>query len=48
VAALLRGLWEAGAQDQTTAVTDRLPEAGMFELFREQQGYQDRFRFGLR
>ena len=46
VASLLRELREAGAQDQATALEDRLPGAGMFELFREQEGRQDRFRFG--
>jgi hypothetical protein len=46
VAELLGRLREAGAQEQVTALTDRLPEAGMFELFREQEGHQDRFRFG--
>ena len=46
VARLLDSLREAGAEEQTTALADRLPEAGMFELFREQEGRQDRFRFG--
>ena len=43
---LLASLREAGAQDQVTALVGRLPAAGMFELFRQQEGYQDRFRFG--
>jgi len=45
--ATLRGtLRAAGAQEQATALTDRLPGAGMFGLFREQDGHQNRFRFG--
>jgi hypothetical protein len=39
---------EAGAEQQVTAVAGRLPEAGLFELFREQEDRQDRFRFGGR
>ena len=46
VARLLDSLREAGAEEQATALADRLPGAGMFELFREQEGRQDRFRFG--
>ena len=46
VARLLDSLREAGAQEQATALADRLPGAGMFELFREQEGRQDQFRFG--
>jgi hypothetical protein len=46
VAMLLGRLREAGAQEQATALADRLPGAGMFELFRKQEGRQDRFRFG--
>jgi TIR domain len=46
VARLLDSLRAAGAQRQVTALADRLPEAGMFELFRKQEGRQDRFRFG--
>ena len=46
VALLQHFLQEAGAQEQVTALADRLPGAGMFELFREQEGHQDRFRFG--
>ncbi len=46
VALLLASLREAGAQDQATALVGRLPTAGMFELFRQQEDYQDRFRFG--
>ncbi len=45
-AALLASLWEAGAHDQAAALTDRLPAAGMFGLFLEQQGHEDQFRFG--
>ena len=48
VARLLDSLRAAGAQDQAAALADRLPGAGMFEfeLFRKQEGRQDRFRFG--
>ena len=43
---LLDGLREAGAEQQATALTGRLPGAGLFELFLKQEGRQDRFRFG--
>ena len=46
VASLLGSLREAGAHEQVTALAGRLPGAGMFEFFREQEGSQDRFRFG--
>jgi hypothetical protein len=46
VAGLLGRLRAAGAAEQATALSDRLPGAGMFELFREQEDRQDRFRFG--
>jgi hypothetical protein len=46
VARLLGRLRAAGAEQQATALAGRLPGAGMFELFREQEGLQDRFRFG--
>jgi hypothetical protein len=46
VAELLGSLQGAGAEEQVAALLDRLPEGGMFELFREQEGRQDRFRFG--
>jgi hypothetical protein len=46
VGRLLGRLREAGAQDQATVLAERLPGAGMFELFREQEGRQDQFRFG--
>jgi len=46
VARLLDSLREAGALEQATALADRLPGAGMFELFLKQEGRQDRFRFG--
>ena len=46
VAWLLDSLREAGAQRQATALADRLPGAGMFELFRKQEGRQDQFWFG--
>ena len=43
---LLDSLREAGAQEQVTTLIDRLPGAGMFDLFRKQEGREDRFRFG--
>jgi hypothetical protein len=43
---LLDSLREAGARDQAAALAGRLPGAGMFELFREQEERRDRFRFG--
>ena len=43
---LLDGLREAGAHEQAAALADRLPAAGMFGLFLEQQGPADQFRFG--
>ena len=46
VATLLDSLRETGAEEQANALTGRLPGAGMFELFREQEGHQDVFRFG--
>jgi hypothetical protein len=46
VARLLKKLRAAGAEEHATALAERLPAAGMFELFREQGGRQDRFRFG--
>jgi len=36
----------ARREQQATALAERLPGAGMFELFHEQQDRQDRFRFG--
>ena len=47
MAVLLGSLRAAGAHDQAAALTDRLPAAGMFGLFLEQQGHEDQFRFGL-
>jgi hypothetical protein len=35
---MLDSLWAAGAEEQATALADRLPGAGMFGLFREQRG----------
>ena len=46
MAILLDSLRAAGAHDQAAALTDRLPAAGMFGLFLEQQGHEDQFRFG--
>ncbi len=43
---LLESLQEAGAREQATALAERLPGAGKFELFRQQQDRRDRFRFG--
>ena len=37
---------QVGAEQQATELADRLPGAGLFELFREQEDRQDRFRFG--
>ena len=44
--AQLGELREAGAAEQAAALASRLPGAGMFELFREHEDRQDRFRFG--
>jgi Trypsin-like peptidase domain len=41
----LRALGAPAAQ-QVTALVDRLPGAGMFELFLEQHGHRDQFQFG--
>ena len=46
IATLLDRLRGVGAQDQVTALANQLLTAGMFELFREQEDHQDRFRFG--
>ncbi len=46
VARLLHALRAAGAQDLAAALADRLPAEGMFGLYRQQEGSQDRFRFG--
>ena len=46
MARLLDVLREAGAAEQVTALAERLSAAGMFELFCEQEGHLDRFRFG--
>ena len=46
VASLLDSLREAGAHEQAAALVSRLPAAGMFELFLEQKGLADQFRFG--
>jgi hypothetical protein len=42
----MNSLREAGAEDLVTALIDRLPGAGMFELFRQQEARRDRFRSG--
>ncbi len=42
---MARLLW-ALAPEQATALTNRLPTAGMFGLFLEQKGLAERFRFG--
>ena len=46
VAELLDGLRETAMDQQVTVLAGRLPAAGLFELFREQEDRQDRFRFG--
>jgi uncharacterized protein YidB (DUF937 family) len=46
VARLLHSLREAGAHDQAAALIGRLPAAGMFGLFLEQEGSANQFRFG--
>ena len=46
VDSLLDELREMGAREQTAALADRLPGAGMFGVFREQGDRPDRFRFG--
>ena len=43
---LLEGLQEAGAREQATALAERLPAAGLFDLFCQQQDRRDRFQFG--
>jgi hypothetical protein len=46
VARLLDSMREAGAEQQAAELTERLPEAGLFQVFVQQAGRQDRFRFG--
>jgi hypothetical protein len=46
VAMLLAALREAEASAQAAELIERLPAAGMFQLFREQQGRREQFRFG--
>jgi hypothetical protein len=46
VAHLLSALREAGAEQQASALIDRLPTGGRFDLFREQPGYETRYKFG--
>ena len=46
VGILLASLREAGTQDQVAELVGRLSAAGMFELFRQEEDHQDRFRFG--
>ena len=38
--------WAAGAYEQATRLTSRLPAVGMFKLFLEQNSSADQFRFG--
>ena len=45
-AVLLDSLRAAGAHEQAAALASRLPAAGMFGLFTEQDGLADQFRFG--
>jgi hypothetical protein len=44
---LVDRLRKAGAHEQAARLASRLPAAGMFGLFLEQQGPADQFRFGL-
>jgi hypothetical protein len=44
--ALLDALEHVGEQRQAGLLTDRLPPAGMFEVFLDQADHQERFRFG--
>ncbi len=46
VAYLLDSLRKAGAHEQAAALISRLPEAGLFQLFLEQNSLADQFRFG--
>jgi hypothetical protein len=46
VARLLDRLRVAGAEQQASTLAERLPGAGLFKLFHEQEDRQDRFRFG--
>jgi hypothetical protein len=43
---LLGGLQEVGATDQVTALSERLPAAGLFDLFMHIGDHKVRFRFG--
>ena len=43
---LLESLQEAGAREQAAVLAERLPGAGKFDLFRQQQDRRDPFRFG--
>jgi hypothetical protein len=46
IARLLTALQQANTAGQAAALIERLPAAGMFNLFCEQADRQDRFRFG--
>jgi hypothetical protein len=46
VADLLGALQEAGEPVHTADLIERLPAAGMFELFRKQEGRGETFQFG--
>ena len=46
VASLLEQLRKAGARAQAAELIERLPAAGLFQLFREQEGCGQKFRFG--
>jgi hypothetical protein len=46
VAELLGALREAEASAQAAELIERLPAAGQFHLFCEQEGREDQFRFG--
>jgi hypothetical protein len=43
---LLSALRQEGAQGRAEVLTDRLPGAGTFRLFRDQEARQERFQFG--
>jgi hypothetical protein len=38
--------WRSGGRAQAAELIERLPAAGMFQLFCEQEGHAEKFRFG--
>lgn len=46
VAQLLNALQEAGGEQQTRTLVDRLPAEGHFALFCKQPGHEMQYRFG--